>query len=129
MVPVAAYHLFHLLFLHFYSKILILYAWRFFIDNNTVLISQFVYKFIIWIMNRAHKVIFQVFRHIKIIHYCYPFRNCITKPWILLMTVSSMNYHFRSIHVKEVLFIVPAEPSEPEGTCISINNLFCINYL
>src|SRR5450756_957468 len=112
MVTVATDHLFQLLFLNLRRKILVLNIWDFLINCNSEFISQIVNKSVIGIMCCSHEVIIQVFSYISIIHQCDPFWNGITKPWIFLVTVSSMYQHFFTVHIQEVFFIIPPEPTK-----------------
>src|SRR5664279_4359644 len=134
MVSVATYHLFHLLFLNINRELLVFYAGRFLINYYSEFISQIVNIPVVWIMCCSHEIVIQVFSYIGKVHEHYPFRNCIAEPWILLVTVTSVDHHFFPINIKEVFFIIPPEPSKTQGSrisicdCLSVNNL-TINFI
>src|ERR1035437_9185050 len=126
MVSVATDHLLHLLFLNLNGEFLVQNTWGFLICYNSVFIGKVINKLVVLIMSCSNEVIIKVFSYIFIIHFCYPFWYGITQPGIFLLTVSSMDHHFFTIHIEKIIFIIPHKPTKTQRTRIDISHSFFI---
>ena len=129
MVTVASDHLFHLLLLNLCREFLVFYTRCFLIYYNAKFICQLVYRLVIGIVGRLHKIIIQIFSNILKVHNPNPFWDGISKPGIILITVSTMDDYFFTIHIEEVFFIIPFKPTKAQRTRIIIRYCLSVNYL
>ena len=125
VVPVAAYHFAHVVFLHLAVEIDGLVVGNLLDGDDAVTVVEVVDRRHVRIVGRTHEIGVHAVADVQHIAFGKPLRHGVAQPRELLVTVGAVDMDFLSVDRERIVIVIPRKPAEAQRRMIGIQQPAC----
>ena len=125
VVPVAAYHFAHVVFLHLAVEINGLVVGNLLDGDDAVTVVEIVDHRHMRIVGRTHEIGVHAVADVQHVAFGEPLRHGVAQPRELLVTVGAVDMDFLSVDRERIVVVVPRKPTEAQRRMVGIQQPSC----